>query len=345
MNSSILGVSSYLPPNFVTNADLSDKFPDWSVDRIADKTGILKRHIAAEDETASDLAFGAAKKLFATGICKPDDIHLLLYCTQSPDYVLPTTACLLQDRLCIPKSAGALDFNLGCSGYVYGLGLAEGLIATGQASKILLLTAETYSKYLSAEDRSSITIFGDGAAATLIGAVSHDGPALSSAYVYGTDGSGWDHLIVGNSGSRAHCAPVSQSNTAPAKSDSLRMNGPEIFHFTLRVVPACVNQLLQKLEKQINDVDLFVFHQANRYMLDHLRAKLNIPVEKFYISLAETGNTVSSTIPIALEGAIAYGHLKPGQLVMLVGFGVGLSWASTILSWPFLGFRKQMPTR
>lgn len=336
MNASIQGIESYLPANVVTNADLAKRFPDWSVDRIAEKTGIEQRHIAAADEYASDLAFEAAQKLFASGVCAPAEIDYILLCTQSPDYALPTTACLLQQRLGIGCHAGALDFNLGCSGYLYGLGMAQGLIGTGQASKVLLLTAETYSKYLGAQDRSSITIFGDGAAATLIAAVPDEALPLRPAYVYGTDGSGADHLIVRGGGSRKTSGAPNTSN-AVGEPQSLWMNGPEIFHFTLQVIPACVRSLLEKAGMEISDVDLFVFHQANKYMLDHLRKKLDIPNEKFYVSLASCGNTVSSTIPIALENARQEGRIKQGSKVMLVGFGVGLSWGATVLSWPFLG--------
>lgn len=330
MNAAILGIESYLPEGVTTNADLAQRFPDWSVDRIAQKTGIAQRHIASADECASDLAYEAARRLFATTGSSPDEIDYVLLCTQSPDFVLPTTACLLQHRLGIPKDAGALDFNLGCSGYIYGLGLAQGLIATGQARRILLLTAETYTKYLDPEDRSCITIFGDGAAATLVGAMPDAGSPHRVVYVYGTDGAGGDHLIV-----RAGAARQPGLGT-------LTMNGPEIFHFTLRAVPDCVQQLLSKSRKRLDDVDLFVFHQANQYMLDHLQKKLRIPGDKFYLSLASCGNTVSSTIPIALASALNDGRLRPGATVMLVGFGVGLSWGATLLSWPHLGVRSTL---
>jgi 3-oxoacyl-[acyl-carrier-protein] synthase-3 len=338
VKAAILGINSYLPGDPVTNADLASKFPEWSVERIAQKTGIEQRHIASSDECSSDLAREAARNLFASGVCTPGEIDYLLFCTQSPDYFLPTTACLLQQELGIPKGAGALDFNLGCSGYVYGLGLAHGLIKSGQASRVLLLTAETYSKFLRPQDRSCVTIFGDGAAATLIGAVPGDPEAERPVYIYGTDGSGSDHLIVKNGGMRQRCSTSAAGESVSAAcSDFLWMNGPEIFTFTLRVVPACIQELLKKAGKRMEDIDLFVFHQANRYMLDHLRAKLRIPEEKFYVSLASCGNTVSSTIPLALQNASDEGRLKAGQQVMLVGFGVGFSWGATLLSWPFLG--------
>lgn len=333
MSAAILGIESYFPEQVVTNEDLTRDYPEWSIARIAEKTGIHQRHIANRNECASDLAYEAATKLFSSGACRPGQIDYVLLCTQSPDYFLPTTACLLQDRLGIPKTAGALDFNLGCSGYIYGLGLAQGLIATGQASKILLLTAETYSKFLDPADRSSVTVFGDAAAATLIGRTDDLATAQSGVYVYGTDGSGAAHLIVKNGGLRQRCGNIaSESN-----SGALYMNGPEIFRFTLDVLPGCVRGILQKANKKMEDVDLFVFHQANKYMLDHIRTKLAIPEEKFYLSLADCGNTVSSTIPIGLQGALKDGRLKDGHTVMLVGFGVGLSWGGTLLRWPALG--------
>jgi 3-oxoacyl-[acyl-carrier-protein] synthase-3 len=303
------------------------------VDRIAEKTGIEQRHIAGANECSSDLAYAAAQKLFASGVCRPDEIDYILLCTQSPDYVLPTTACLLQHRLGIPETAGALDFNLGCSGYIYGLGLAHGLIGTGQASKLLLLTAETYSKFLDPTDRSVVTIFGDAGAATLICSDSADNEPLTPAYVYGTNGAGAEHLIV-HAGARRD---ADESLQTKCEAKYLRMNGPEIFRFTLQVVPDCIKQLLAKTGKKLSDIDLFVFHQANRYMLEHLRRKLSIEEDRFYIHLQDCGNTVSSTIPIALKNAMEEGRLKNKQLVMLVGFGVGLSWGATLLQWPHLG--------
>ena len=337
MDTSVTAIEYHLPANVVTNADLMARFPDWSVDRIAHKTGIQQRHIADEGECSSDLAYAAAQKLFASGVSTPSEIDYILLCTQSPDFFLPTTACLLQERLNIPKSAGALDFNLGCSGYVYGLGLAQGLIATGQAERVLLLTAETYSKFLNPEDRSCVTIFGDGAAATLVGANSNANSSFTPAYVYGSNGQGADHLIVRSGGMRTTARALEPQNEAAHPSRCLSMNGPEIFQFTQQTIPECVRALLSKAGKHIGDIDLFVFHQANRYMLDHLRRKLGIPEEKFYLHLAYCGNTVSSTIPIALKNALAEGRLRDGQQVMLVGFGVGLSWGATLLTWPHLG--------
>src|ERR1039458_9298547 len=189
MQASISAIEYYLPGNTVSTEDLSAQVPEGSVAKMDEKPGIRNRHIAAPDECSSDLAVAAARQLFASGACRPEDIDFILLCTQSPDYFLPTTACLIQDRLGIPTTAGALDFNLGCSGFIYGLGLAQGLIASGQASKVLLLTAETYSKFMNPSDRSVRTIFGDAGAATLLESRGEEHP-LIGPFVYGTDGSG-----------------------------------------------------------------------------------------------------------------------------------------------------------
>lgn len=314
MFAAIRAVEYHLPEGAVTNEELARDFPDWSVEKIAAKTGIRRRPVAAPGERASDLAAAAARKLFASGACRPDEVDFLLLCTQSPDHALPTTACLLQDRLGLPTSAGALDFNLGCSGFVYGLSLAKGLVETGQASNVLLLTAETYSKYLHPQDRGVRALFGDAAAATLVQArpePAAGGLPWIGPFVFGTDGRGKEHLIVAG--------------------EHLHMNGPEVFSFTLRAVPPAVGALLARAGRSMADVDLFVFHQANRYMLEHLRDKLGIPPEKFVVALSDCGNTVSSTIPIALKEAAGAGALPPGRLVMLVGFGVGYSWGATLV--------------
>jgi 3-oxoacyl-[acyl-carrier-protein] synthase-3 len=339
----IRGINYYLPEKVLSNQDLAAEFPDWSIEKIQGKTGITDRHIAGPDECSSDLAFEAARRLFASGVCDPQEMDFLLLCTQSPDYFLPTTACILQDRLGMCTHAGALDYNLGCSGFVYGLGLAQGLIQTGQANKVLLITAETYSKFIHPQDKSVRTLFGDAAAATLLAAGDETASPWTSAYVYGTDGKGAPNLMVPAGGMRQPSSPatsqaVSDDSGNRRSQDNLFMNGAEIFNFTLRAIPDCVGKLLARTGKTVEDIDFFVFHQANQFMLEHLRKKLRVPAEKFFIYMAPCGNTVSSTIPIALKQAEAEGRLRPGQLVMLVGFGVGYSWGATLLEWPFVGY-------
>lgn len=320
MAASIIAVAGHLPAGRLTNEQLALEFPDWSVDKIAEKTGITTRPMAAAGQTAVDLAVEAGRKLFASGACSAADIDYLLLCTQSPDYFLPTSACLVQDRLGIPTSAGALDYNLGCSGYVYGLGLAKGLIASGQARRVLLITADAFSRYVDPADRSVRTLFGDAAAATLI-ADSATGGEIG-ALVTGTDGKGEKHLLVANGGARN-----------PAGKPTLYMNGPEIFNFTLRTIPRCIADLLAKGGIEAGAVDHWLFHQANRYMLDHLRRKLGIPEDRFPLRIADCGNTVSTTIPLLLEQELAAGRVRAGQRSAAVGFGVGFSWAGALVDW------------
>lgn len=335
MAATILGIDYHLPAGTLTSDDLAAEFPDWKVEKIRGKTGIETRHIAAPGECSSDLAVAAAEKLFEGGACRPSDLDYLLLCTQSPDYFLPTTACLVQDRLGLPTRSGALDFNLGCSGFVYGLGLAKGLIETGQADKVLLITAETYSKFIHPKDRGARTIFGDAAAATLVGA----GGGEIGPFAYGTDGRGAANLIVPAGGMRTpRTADTSRAVVDGGGSwrsrDDLHMNGPEIFTFTLKAVPALVDDLLARSGRSLDEIDLFVFHQANAFMLTHLKDKLGIPDEKFVLAMEGCGNTVSSTIPIALKDALDRGLLGPGRLVLAAGFGVGYSWGATLLRWP-----------
>ena len=330
MNAYIKAIDYYLPQNIVTNEDLNKDFPEWTVDKIAEKVGIYKRHIAAEYETSTDLAVEAAKKLFEQGINK-ESIDYILFCTQSPDYFLPASACIIQDRLGLLKDTGAIDFNQGCSGFVYGLSLAKGLILGNIAKNVLLLTAETYTKRLHIRDKGNRTIFGDGAAAALISA---EGFAEIGEFCLGTDGSGAEHLIMKTGAARnpekANKMEFDENNN-PISPDYIYMNGSEIFSFTLDKVPSLTKCVLEKNGIEKGGNNLFIFHQANKYMLDFLRKKLKIEEKKFYIYLSEVGNTVSSTIPIAIYEALKDGSIQKDMKVLLAGFGVGLSWAGCVL--------------
>ena len=335
MNAKIKTISYYLPEEILTNDNLAEIYPDWTADKIFDKTGISKRHISHDGETALDLAIHACTALFQEHEVDPESIDFILLATQSPDFLLPTTACILQDKLGIPKSAGALDFNLGCSAYIYGLAIAKSLVASNVAKNVLFVTSETYSKHIHPMDKSTRTIFGDGAAATL---VTESDVEKIGAFALGTDGSGYENLIIPTGGLRK---PRNDDSKREILDDSgsirteenIYMNGPEIFNFTIRVVPKCVREVLAKNNMEAEDIDLFVFHQANKFMLDYLRKKLRIPEEKFYVNLSNIGNTVSASIPIALSMALAEGRIRKGDKIMLVGFGVGLSWGATIIQW------------
>lgn len=340
MNAVIRGIAFHLPEKVLTNAQLGAEHPDWAIEKIEEKTGIVERHIAGEAECASDLAAAAARKLIGSGVCGAEDIDYLLLCTQSPDYFLPTSACLIQHRLGLPTRVGALDINLGCSGFVYALGLAKGLIETGQARGVVVLTADTLTKFIHPSDRSVRTVFGDAGAAVFVQGVDAAGNSAPNIgpFVYGTDGGGGDHLMVPVGGLRKRYAPGCDTAVADDQGNlrspcNLHMNGPEIFTFTLRTVPAAVNALLAKSGLTLEQIDLFVFHQANRQMLEHLRKKLKIPEQEFVIGMSKFGNTTSSTIPVALKQALDEGRLRAGQLVMIVGFGVGNSWAAGLIRW------------
>jgi 3-oxoacyl-[acyl-carrier-protein] synthase-3 len=327
----IKAMSYYLPEKIVTNEELVKEFPEWSVEKVAQKVGVDSRHLASEDETAGDMAEKAARRLFEEYLIDPKSIDFLLLCTQSPDYFLPSTACILQNRLGIPTSAGAFDYNLGCSGCIYGMAMAKGLIASDLAQNVLLLTAETYNKYLHPEDKSNRSIFGDGAAACLI---STEGIAQIGEFVLGTNGAGADNLIVKTGAAR--CKQTTGLSTEDSeghlwREDYLYMNGGAIFNFTLDAVPAMMSQLLEKSGLTKDDIEDYVFHQANKFMLSTIRKVCALPKDKFYIDLANVGNTVSSTILIGLKECLNNGTIKSGMKVMTCGFGVGLSWGGVTL--------------
>lgn len=327
----IKAISYYLPDRVVSNEELVKEFPEWSVDKVAVKVGVHVRHIAAENETAGDMAEKAARRLFAEYGVSPESIDFVLLCTQSSDYLLPSTSCMLQNRLGIPTSAGAFDYNLGCSGCVYGMAVAKGLIAGGIARNVLLLTGETYQKYLHPSDKSNRSIFGDGAAACLI---STEGFAEIGEFVLGTDGSGADMLMLKTGGARFKHETglvVEDEDGHNRFDDYLYMNGSAIFNFTLDAVPSMVNGILSKNGLTAADVDYYVFHQANKFMLNTIRKVCTLPKDRFYVNLEETGNTVSSTVLIGLKQCLDDGIIVPGMKVMVSGFGVGLSWGGTML--------------
>ena len=323
MSTRIAAIEYTLPGELLGNETLAALSDRWTPERIRAKTGIDTRRIAPKGTSSADLAVEAATKLFESSVVSPDDVDFILLCTQTPEYFLPTTA-------------GALDFNLGCSGFIYGLGLAHGLIESGQANNVLLLTAETYTRFIGDLDLNVRTIFGDAAAATL---VQSSDPADANhgeigPFVYGTDGRGAENLIVRKGAFRA-VADASEATDEAVDSGPPRlfMDGPEIFVFTLTTVPQLVETILTRTGLSLDEIDRFVFHQANGHMLEHLRSKLDIPPEKFVVEMSDCGNTVSSTIPIALKRATESGQIQPGQRLLLVGFGVGYSWGATVVRW------------
>lgn len=323
-------ISCYLPEAVLSNSELSQRFPEWSVEKVTNKTGIEKRHISQKNETAGDMAIKAAEKLFSESKIKATEIDFIIFCTQSPDYFLPTTACIIQNKLGVPTNAGAIDINQGCSGYIYGLSLAKGLISAGIAENILFLTSETYSKYIHVSDKGNLSLFGDGATATLI---RKDGFAEIGDFVLGSDGSGAEDLMVKNGGARNPRGLNYLENHEITKDDHLYMDGSKVFNFTLKAVPKLIDEIIMKCKLSKSEVDYFVFHQANKFMLQTLRKVCKIEEEKFIINMSETGNTVSSTIPIALLNLMEQENLYgSNKKIIIAGFGVGYSWGSCLLN-------------
>jgi 3-oxoacyl-[acyl-carrier-protein] synthase-3 len=325
----ITAITSFLPGAVLSNHTLAELYPNWSADKIFEKTGVRERRICEPDQTAGDLAEAAAQRLFSAHAVAPDSIDFLMFCTQTPDYILPATACVLHARLGLRRDAGALDYGLGCSGYVYGLALAKGLIESGLAARVLLLTCDTYSKLIHPMDKSVRTLFGDAATATLLEAQASEEPRIGP-FVFGTDGTGAESLIVPAGGFRQPRTARTGRDIADESGnirtgDHLYMDGPGVLSFTLREVPKAVERLLALCDAPLEGFDAFVFHQANTFMLERLRRKLAIPDDKFVVHMADCGNTVSSSIPIALEPLLAQD--RP-QRIMVIGFGVGFSWAA-----------------
>jgi 3-oxoacyl-[acyl-carrier-protein] synthase-3 len=323
MHAAVGPISVYLPETVETNDQLAREQPKWNMNAIYRKTGVRKRHIAAAGELPSDLAVKAAKRLFHDYHVDPASIDWLLFCTQTPDYPLPTTACLIQDRLGLRTGVGALDFNLGCSGFVYGLSLAEGLIRAGMARRILFLTAETYSKYILPEDRSLRTIFGDGAAATLIEPAEE--PSLEG-FVFGTDGKAADTLMVTEGAMRPPEAAL-QPRKRQRWPSKLYMDGPDLISISLDIVPKLVDDVLRAARWERNQVELYLVHQATRLMLENFAERMNLDEQRMPIRLDEYGNTVSSTLPFLIHDLRNEGRLRRGTRSLLIGFGVGFSWA------------------
>ena len=321
MGEKIKQVEYYLPERILTNEELEKAYPEWSATKLEKKVGIKQRHIAGPNETSLDLATKAAIKVLEKE--DKDLIDFVLFCTQSPDYLLPTSACLLQSRLGLKTNIGALDFNLGCSGYVYGLALAKGLINSGVCKNILLVTGETYSKFIAEDDISNRSIFGDAGTATIVTYSEED---QLGEFIFGTDGIGAENLIV--NGLSARNSYILKDVDRP----TLYMNGPEIFNFTIETIPPLIQQVISKNKLQLSGIDYFILHQANKYILEFLISEIGLDKSKCHIDMLDYGNTVSNTIPIALKDAFEQRIIQEGDKVLLAGFGVGYSWCSTIIT-------------
>ncbi len=328
----VKAISVYLPEGVLDNAELVRQFGTWTENKIYGKTGVSERRVVG-DEKVSDLAAAAGERLFEEHGIDRGSIDFLLLCTECPDYFLPATACIVQNRLGLRKDAGALDYNLGCSGFIYGLALAKGLVLGGVARRVLLITAETITRTIHPQDKSTRTLFGDAAAATLVESSAERG---IGEFVLGTDGSGAERLIIP---AGAWARPSSPETRVETKNkwgnvrtlENLYMDGPEILKFSMEVAPDCMNDTLERNGTSLEGLRLVVLHQASHMMLVKLRELLAIPEEKFVFNIEKYGNTVSSTIPIALYDSMRSGRLGKGDSVLVMGFGVGLSWGGTVL--------------
>lgn len=319
---SLRKISYYLPKIVQTNDQLKVLHPEWEVDKVQQKTGIFQRYIAKEDETSLDLGFCASKSLFEEYKVKSEEIDALLFISQTPDYALPQSSCILQEKLRMRNDILALDINLGCSGFVNSLALASSLLKSNVINNCLIICAETYSKYINSNDRTNKMIFSDASSACLV--EKEKSHSYIGNFSFGCDGRGSKELIVEGSGARGNLEREQQK---------LYMNGPAILLFTLSQVPKLINKTLKKNGLSLQDIDLFIFHQASKLVLELLCKKIGIEKHKTYSNLELKGNTVSSSIPIALKDAFLEKKLIPGNKVLIIGFGVGYSLGSTIISW------------
>lgn len=334
MSIQIARIEYELPATIVTNAALKVENPSWDMDIVEQKAGVRQRHVADASVTSYDLARTAAERLLAAEPGLRDRLDALVFCTQTPDYPMPPNACILQGALGLRETVMAFDINLACSGYLYGLAIADGLVASGRANEVLLVTADTYSKLIHPKDRSAAVLFGDGAAVSWLKPGSNGTGVVGLEC--GTDGRAYARFIVRAGACRLPKSP----ETASPKTDQsgnvrtaehIEMDGMGILAFVNSKIPKHVCALLARHNMTVDDVDLFIFHQASKLALDSLVKMLRIPPHKNFENLSTVGNTVSASIPIALAQAQAAGRACPGNLVLLCGFGVGLSWGSALV--------------
>ncbi|HET9392826.1 MAG TPA: beta-ketoacyl-ACP synthase III [Candidatus Rubrimentiphilum sp.] len=317
-------VGHYAPPGLLTNQDL-EKVLDTSDEWIASRTGMKRRHIAAPDQATSDLCIAAAKNALGKTTLKPSDIDCFIVATATPDYPFPATACIVASSLGATDKP-AFDVEIACSGFIYGLTLASGLIISGVYSRVMLIGAETLSKIVDRSDRSTAVLFGDGAGAVILEA-SEQNSFLSSDL--GSDGSRPEMLCLLGGGSRRPFTVESLE----AGEQYLRMEGREVFKFAVTKMIHSTGVALKKAHLHKGDVDWLIPHQANRRIIDAAAKYLDMPEDKVIINIEEYGNTSAASIPIALSEALDSGKIKPGDVIVFVGFGGGLSWGAVTWRW------------
>lgn len=330
----ITHLASALPEQVVTNADLMREFPDWDMDRMAERTGVVSRHIALADETAADLGRTAAQRVLAGAGLESDALDALVVCSQTHDYVMPGNSALLHGALGLRDDAMAFDLTLACSGFTYGMAVIKGLIAAGTIERALFVTGDTYSKLIAPDDRSTRCLFGDGASAAIIQRGSSG--LVIGEQVFGTSGRHFDRFIVWSGGCRAGRAPWAPESSrvtadVPETRAEIAMDGMGVLSFFGSTVPAAARALLERCGLTLDDVDRFVFHQASLLALQTLQRTLRIPDDRMVIDMADTGNLVSASVPVVLERELKRGTVHPKQRILVAGFGVGLSWGVALV--------------
>jgi 3-oxoacyl-[acyl-carrier-protein] synthase-3 len=316
---SITGLGCYVPERVLTNDDLA-QLVDTSDEWITSRTGIKERRIATQEQAMTDISLPAARKALAMAHVEAADVDLLIVATVTPDMAFPSTGALLADQLGMPDAA-AYDLSAGCTGFMYAIAQAYGMIAGGLVQRALVVGGDVLSKILDWSDRSTLVLFGDGAGAVVMEALDDDGGFLG--FELGADGGGGVHLWLPGSGSRIFEDP----------DRFVKMNGREVFKFATRVLVSSAEALLEECGQAVEDVDVYVPHQANVRIIEHARKKLGIPEEKTVVNVDKYGNTSSGSIPLALADAEADGRLKPGELVLMTGMGAGLTWGSALIEW------------
>jgi 3-oxoacyl-[acyl-carrier-protein] synthase-3 len=332
---SIQAVGVALPEMEVTNADLQREHPSWGVELVAELSGIETRRIAAEGETAFDLSVGACDALLTQPDVPAGEIDAILYCTQDPDYPVPGNASLLHGHLGLGDDVLAFDYSLACSGFVYGLAIADALARSGMASRILLVTAVTQSKRMHPLDRSVRVLLGDGAAVTYISAEDQGGGRVVASELC-THGRGFKHGYIPAGGARMPLSEETKRETVDESgnvrtAEDMHMEGTEFWAFVSSAVPRHIEAFLAKQSLTLDDIDLCVFHQASKLVLNSLTKALGVDPEKVFEHMGEVGNLASASIPFALRAALDEGAIQPGDRVLLSAFGAGISYGSAIV--------------
>lgn len=337
LNTTITGMHYCIPQQRLTNAELAQRFGERQLASIIKMAGVQERRVVAPGETAADLAYWAAHRLLTDRQIDPRTIGLLIFASQTGDYQIPATACVLHNRLKLAENCAAFDINLGCTSYPYSLSVAHSMVSSGVTHKALVINADALTSVLHPMDRGLVPLHGDGAVASLVEPVV--GPGGFRGFMLGTDGSGYRHLMIPASGARiprteATRREIQDESGIIRTQETLYMNGPAIFHFSVYKIPEVIRQALDQFQLTVDDLDLVLLHQANKTMIDHIYRSLKVPPEKRFYFMENVGNVSGASTPMVLAEAWRQGLIRPGTRTLLAAFGVGLSWGVTVIEWP-----------